>query len=119
MINIAYVAIGVVMGLFSGLLGIGGGLVLIPILIYFLHLTQHQAQGVSLMVLAVPVTIFAAARYYHAGGIRIGMAALIAVGFIAGSLMGAEAAFRIPDTMLRRLFGAVLFIASVKMMLSR
>lgn len=103
------------MGAFSGLLGIGGGLILIPILIYVFGLTQHQAQGTSLAVMIPPITLLAALRYYQSGNVKVGMAVFIAAGFIAGGLIGAHAVQYVPDNILRKTFGVIMFLASIKM----
>jgi uncharacterized membrane protein YfcA len=115
MTNLMYIAIGLLVGSFSGLLGVGGGLILIPILIYGYGLTQHQAQGTSLAVMIPPITLLAALRYYHSGNVKLGMAAFIAVGFAAGGLLGADIVQRISEPVLRRIFGLFLFAASLRM----
>jgi len=117
MIQITYVAIGLVIGVFSGFLGLGGGLLLIPILVYGFGLTQHQAQGTSLAVMIPPITILAALRYYHSGNVKLGMAALIACGFIAGGLLGADLVHRVPDALLRKMFGVIMLAVSLRMIL--
>ena len=115
MLNMSYILVGLFMGLFSGLLGLGGGFVLVPILIYVFGLTQHQAQGTSLAVMVPPITILAAIRYYYSGGVKLGMAALIASGFVVGGLIGAELVQHVPDLVLRKVFGALLFLVSLCM----
>ena len=116
MINLSYIAIGLMVGIFSGALGVGGGLIVIPVLIYGLGLTQHQAQGTSLAMMIPPITLIAAWRYYHSGNVKVGMAVLLAIGFVAGGLIGAEIIHHISDVVLRRVFGAVIFLVSIKML---
>ncbi len=104
MTQLAYVAIGLLTGIFSGLLGLGGGFIIIPILLYGFGLTQHQAQGTSLAVMIPPITLLAAWRYYHSGNVKVNMAVFIAAGFAIGGLLGADMVHRIPDAILKRTF---------------
>ena len=113
--HLTYIAIGLLVGLFAGFLGLGGGLVLIPILIYCFGLTQHQAQGTSLAVMIPPITLLAALRYYYSGNVKVPMAVFIACGFVAGGLLGAHLVQRVPDLVLRRIFGVVMLIVSLRM----
>lgn len=115
MIYVIYIAIGLLVGTFAGSLGLGGGLILIPILIYGFGLTQHQAQGTSLAVMIPPITILAALRYYYSGNVKLGMAVFIACGFIIGGLLGADLVQRVPDAVLRRIFGIIMLAVSVRM----
>lgn len=115
MTQLIYVILGLTAGVFSGLLGIGGGLIIIPMLVYGLGLTQHQAQGTSLAMMIPPITLFAAWRYFRSGNVKIDMAIFIAAGFCVGGLLGADLVHRIPDDVLRRVFGITLLIVSVKM----
>jgi len=103
------------MGIFSGFLGIGGGLILIPILVYGYGLTQHQAQGTSLTVMILPITLLAAMRYYQNGNVKLGMAAFIAAGFVLGGLLGADWVQHVSGGILRRAFGIVMLLAAIRM----
>ena len=115
MINVSYVILGLAMGILSGFLGIGGGIILIPALVYFYGLTQHQAQGTSLAVMVPPITLLAALRYYYNGNVKIGITLLIACGFALGGLLGANMAQYIPTDSLKKIFGIVLLCTSIKM----
>jgi uncharacterized membrane protein YfcA len=117
MTNLTYILIGLLVGSFAGFLGLGGGLILIPILVYGYGLTQHQAQGTSLAVMIPPITLLAAIRYYYSGNVKVGMALFIACGFIAGGLIGAHLVQRIPEALLRKIFGFVMLAVSVRMIL--
>lgn len=119
MMNLLYILAGICAGLFSGLLGLGGGLIVIPILVYIFGLTQHQAQGTSLAMMIPPITLLAAIRYYHNGNVKVGMAAFLACGFVAGAILSAGAAQQVPEATLRRVFGLVLFLVSIRMIFSR
>ena len=114
---IGWIFCGVVAGTCGGLLGIGGGLIMIPLMVYVFGLTQHQAQGTSLAVMVPPVGLLAAWHYYASGHVQLAMAAYICVGFVVGGLLGAQLADQLSDLWLRRLFGAVLFVSSLDMML--
>lgn len=116
MINLAYIAIGLIVGVFSGALGIGGGLIVIPLLVYGFGLNQHQAQGTSLAMMIPPITLLAALRYHNSGNVKVGMAVLLAIGFAVGGLIGADIIQRLPDLVLRRAFGAIMFFVSIKML---
>ena len=112
---LVYTAIGLFAGAFSGLLGIGGGLIIIPLLVLGLGLSQHQAQGTSLAMMIPPITLLAAWRYYKNGHVQIDMAVFIALGFAIGGLIGAEAVQRIPDAILKKVFGLTLLFISARM----
>jgi uncharacterized membrane protein YfcA len=115
MTNIAYVALGLAAGLFSGFMGLGGGILLTPVLVYIFGLSQHQAQGTSLAVMVPPITLLAALRYYYSGDVKLGIAAFIALGFVLGGLAGAQIVQYVPDMMLKKVFGVVLLMVAVKM----
>ncbi|MGE5499245.1 MAG: TSUP family transporter [Syntrophothermus sp.] len=110
-----YLLLGLAAGILSGLVGIGGGILIVPALVFVFGLTQHQAQGTSLAVLIPPVGILAALTYYKAGHIDLRIAGLICLGFIFGALFGAKLAIGIPDAVLKKVFGAFLLIVAVKM----
>ena len=112
----AYIVLGVAAGIAAGLFGIGGGIILIPVMVYCFGLTQHQAQGTTLAVLVPPIGLLAAWRYYAAGNVKMSMAVFICLGFFLGGLVGANFAQKIDDMVLRRSFGAVLFLISLKML---
>lgn len=118
MAQATYILIGLVMGAFSGFLGIGGGLILVPILVYFFGLTQHQAQGTSLVVMIPPVTLLAALQYLRGGNVKLGMAMFIAIGFAIGGFVAAGAAQGVPGAVLRKIFGVVMLLASLKIIFS-
>jgi len=106
------IVIGLVSGIASGLLGIGGGVIMIPALVYFFGLSQHQAQGTTLAVMVLPIGLLAAIKYYQAGNVNVGIAVFIALGFFVGGLIGALIAQPVADIWLKRIFGVfMLFIA--------
>ena len=105
------IAIGVVAGVLSGIFGIGGGVVIVPALIYLAGFRQHQATGTSLAVLLPPIGIAAAYEYYRHGNVDIRAAAIIAAGVLAGGWIGAVIANRVAGPYLRLAFG--LFVVSL------
>jgi uncharacterized membrane protein YfcA len=116
---IGSILIGLLAGIASGFFGIGGGLVMIPAMIYFFNLTQHQAQGTSLAVLTAPVVILGAIKYYREGNVHVEMAIFIAMGLFVGAYIGATLVHYVSDPTLKRLFGIVLLIASIKLILGK
>jgi len=110
-----YILLGLLAGIFGGAFGIGGGTIMVPLLVLWFGLTQHQAQGTALAVMMVPVFILAVMRYYAAGNVNVQMALFIACGFVVGALLGAHWIQGIPDATLKRVFGVFLILIGVKM----
>lgn len=111
--------VGLVAGVLSGLFGIGGGLIIIPALVLFFGYSQQEAQGTSLAILILPITILAAWTYYQKGFVNLAVVGLVAAGFIFGGLFGAKIAVILPNLVLKRLFGAFLLLASIKMIIGK
>lgn len=110
--------IGVLAGLLSGFVGVGGGIVIVPALIYLLGASQFEAQGTSLAVIMMPVGLFGVINYYKAGHINITYAALIAVAFVLGSYFGSKYALKVPEHKVKFMFGIFLLYISFKMLSS-
>jgi uncharacterized membrane protein YfcA len=104
---------GLVVGVLSGLLGIGGGILLVPGLVVLFGIGQTEAQGTSLAVLALPVLGFAAMVYYQAGYIRMPVAGIIALGFVVGAYGGARLVPYVNIAMLRFVFGVLLLYVGI------
>jgi hypothetical protein len=100
--------VGLVVGLVSGVVGIGGGVLFVPALVWLLGMSQHKAQGTSLGALLAPVGILAFYEYYRKGNADIRIAALLAAGFLVGGYFGAVGAQHIPEIWLRRVFALTL-----------
>ena len=100
--------LGVVVGMFSGVVGIGGGVLFVPALIWLLGMDQHKAQGTSLGALLAPVGIFAFWEYYREGNADLRVGLLLAAGFLVGGYFGAVVAQYIPEVWLRRIFAIAL-----------
>ena len=119
MLYSAYIAVGIIAGALSGLFGIGGGIVIIPALLYLFKFTQHQAQGTTLALMVPPIGIVAAWMYYRKGLVDPVVAGLICVGFVLGSYIGARAALTMEATVLKKIFGVVMLIISLKMIIEK
>jgi len=117
MVWLAYIALGLVAGLMSGLIGIGGGVLIVPALVYFFHLGQHKAQGTTLAMLVPPVGILAAWTYYRRGNVQFSIAGLLCVGFVLGSVVGARYAVNLPRPVLRKIFGVAMLAIAMDMIL--
>ena len=115
----AYLLLGLIVGVFSGMVGIGGGILIVPALIYFFHMDQHKAQGTSLGALLAPIGILAFWEYYKAGNANLTAALLIALGFLVGGYFGGMWVQHIPVVMLRRGFGVVLVLIGLQFLLTR
>ena len=114
-----FVLLGLAAGVFSGLIGIGGAIIIIPSLVLLFGLSQHTAQGTTLALMVPPIGLLAAWVYYRQGFVDLKIAGLICLGFFVGGLLGAKFAVAIPDQLLRKVFGVVLLAASLKMMFGR
>ena len=110
-----YVLVGLVGGIVSGSFGIGGGTIMIPLLVLFFGLTQHQAQGTALATILAPVGILAVMRYYTAGNVKVQIAIFMAIGFILGAFLGANFVHTVSDANLKKAFGIFLILVGFKM----
>jgi hypothetical protein len=117
--GILFVVLGLVAGSLSGLIGIGGGVIIIPVLVFLFGFSQQQAQGTTLALLVPPIGILAAWTYYKAGFVDLRAAGFICVGFVLGSLVGANVATSMTSQQLERIFGVVLLVISIKMIIGR
>lgn len=116
---LSYLLLGIAAGVLSGLIGIGGGVIIVPALVFLFGLSQHQAQGTTLALLVPPIGILAAWTYYKQGYVDIRIALLIAAGFFAGSLLGAKVATALSNDVLEKIFGVALLLISIKMILGK
>lgn len=115
MLQVSYVLLGLAAGVMSGLFGIGGGLIIIPALIYVFGFSQHQAQGTTLAIMIPPIGLLAAWVYYKQGFINIPLALLVCVGFIIGGFLGAKCAVALPQDLMKKVFGVFLLLVSLQM----
>lgn len=120
-IILTVIIIGIAAGILSGLVGVGGGIIMVPALVFFLNYNQHQAQGTSLGVLTLPVVIIASLYYYYqckkmGTPMDLKVIGLLAVGFVAGAYFGSKLAISLPTDTLKKIFAIVLFYTGIKML---
>ncbi len=113
------ILIGLVAGIFSGLIGIGGAIIIIPSLIFLLGMDQYQAQGTSLAVMLPPIGLLAAYNYYKAGALNWKYALVISAAFLIGGYFGSKMALHIPEVILRKVLAVILVFIAVKLFLSK
>ena len=118
-VNWIMLLIGLVVGMVSGVVGIGGGILFVPALVWLAGMSQHKAQGTSLGALLAPVGILALMEYYRKGNADLRGALLLAIGFLIGGFIGAAGAQHIPDIWLRRIFALTLIAVGGHMLFGR
>jgi len=114
-----YVLLGLVAGVFSGLIGIGGGVIIVPALVFLFGLSQHQPQGTTLALLVPPIGLLAAWTYYRRGYVDLKIAGFICIGFLVGGLLGGKLATGLSNPVLEKVFGIALLLISLKMILAK
>jgi hypothetical protein len=108
--------IGLVAGFVSGLIGIGGGVLIVPALVLFLGFSQKLAQGTSLGLLLLPVGILAVIQYYKQGYLNINYIAILSVAFVIGGFLGSKLALSLPDDKVKKFFAIILLLIALKML---
>jgi hypothetical protein len=116
MVSLMLLAVGLVAGVFAGMFGIGGGLIIVPALLLLLKVKELEGIGTSLAALIPPVGLLGAAEYYRNGYINLRWAALIAVGLFLGAYFGARIMIGLPPVLIRRLYAAFLFLIATRML---
>ena len=111
--------IGLASGLVSGVLGIGGGIIIIPALVYFLGYSQKTAQGTSLGLLLPPIGLLAVINYYKAGFVNIKAAGLMIITFMIGSYISSKFAVTLPENMIKKIFAVFLLFYAIKLFLEK
>jgi uncharacterized membrane protein YfcA len=111
--------LGLVAGTFSGLVGLGGGVILVPALMLFFGLSQHQAQGTTLALMVPPIGLLAAWTYYKAGYVDLKIAALVCAGFFVGGFIGAKLATGMSNAVLEKVFAVALILIALKMLFAK
>jgi len=112
---IVLLVIGIIAGFFSGLVGIGGGIIIVPVLVYFLHFNQQQAQGTTLFMFLFPIGILGVMNYYKAGFVDWKAAAIMGITFLAGSFFGSKLAISIDQQTVKKIFGLFIILLGIKM----
>jgi len=111
--------IGLMAGVFSGTFGVGGAIIVIPALIFFLGLSQHQAQGTSLAFMIPPVTLMATINYWKNGYVNWKFALILAVMFFIGTYFGSMISIILPEKILRKMFGGLMLLIALKLIFSK
>ena len=107
---------GLAAGILGGMVGIGGGIIIVPALVYFLAFSQHQAQGTSLALMLFPVGILGVINYYKKGYVDFRYAGLLAIGFVVGSYLGSKFSLSLPQLTVKRIFAVLMLIVAFKML---
>jgi uncharacterized membrane protein YfcA len=115
-IFIGLIILAMIAGYFSGLIGIGGGVIIVPALVILFGFTQHTAQGTTLALLVPPIGILAAYSYYQKGFVDIKSAVLICIGFIIGGFIGGKMAIGLSENVMKTIFAIVLILIGIKML---
>jgi uncharacterized membrane protein YfcA len=110
------ILVGVAAGILSGLVGVGGGIIIVPALVYFIGFSQKTAQGTSLALIMLPVGIFGVIQYYKQGHVDYRIVGILAIGFLAGSFFGSKLALSISQESLKKAFATLMIIIAVKML---
>jgi uncharacterized membrane protein YfcA len=110
------VLIGLIAGMLSGLVGVGGGIIIVPALVLFLGFSQHQATGTSLGILLLPAGIFAVINYYKQGYIDLKVVGLLFVGFLIGGFLGSKISLTLSEAAVKKIFAIMLVIIAGKML---
>lgn len=113
---ILLVIIGIAAGVLSGLFGVGGGLIIVPALVFFMGMSQHEAQGTSLGLMLLPIGILAAWNYFQSGNLDVKAGLVIALAFVLGGYFGSKLALGIQELTLKRIFGAFMMLVAIKLM---
>lgn len=113
---IILIIIGIAAGMLSGMIGVGGGIIIVPALVYFLAFSQKQAQGTSLGILLLPVGILAVMHYYKQGHVDVKVVLIVSLAFIVGGFFGSKLALTLPEATLKKVFAIVMILIAIKML---
>jgi len=112
---IILILVGIAAGMLGGLIGVGGGIIIVPALVYFLGFSQLEAQGTSLGLILLPVGILGVLQYYKQGHVDFRVVFILAAGFILGSLFGSKISLSLPQDTVKKIFASLLIIIAIKM----
>ncbi len=110
------IVVGLVAGMLSGLVGLGGGVIIVPALVYLIGFSQHQATGTSLGILLLPAGIFAVMNYYKKGYIDVKVVLILFVGFLVGGWLGSKLSVSMPENTLKKVFAVALLLIAGKVL---
>lgn len=108
------ILIGLAAGVLSGMFGVGGGIIIVPALILFLGMTQHEAQGTSLGLMLLPIGILAAWNYFNTGNLNVRAGLIIALTFVIGGYFGSKMALGLQEIWLKRIFGVLMLLVALR-----
>jgi uncharacterized membrane protein YfcA len=111
--------IGVAAGMLSGFVGVGGGILIVPALVFFLGFTQHQAQGTSLAMMIPPIGLLAVWNYYKAGQVNMTAAAVLCITFFLGAFIGSKLSIAMDPAKVKKIFAVVMMAASIKLLFGK
>lgn len=114
-----FLLIGLAAGFLSGSMGVGGGIIVIPSLVFAMGFTMQQAQGTSLALMTIPVMLVATINYYKEGSVNWKVAVIMACTFVIGGYLGSKLSIHVPDKIMRKIFGVFMIVAALKMILSK
>ncbi|MFO0698555.1 MAG: sulfite exporter TauE/SafE family protein [Nitrospira sp.] len=117
--EVLFILLGLLAGMLSGLIGIGGGVIIVPALLFLFGFSQHQAQGTTLALMVPPIGLPAAWTYYKQGNVNFEVALLICAGFFVGGYVGAKFSAGLSNVALERIFGVAMLAIAVKMLLAK
>ena len=117
--DLLYILLGVAAGMLTGLIGAGGGVIIVPALVFLFGFSQHQAQGTTLAVLVPPVGLPAAWTYFKHGNVNLEVAVFVFIGFFLGGFFGAKLAAGLSNVALEKVFGIAMLAISIKMLLAK
>lgn len=114
---IPIILLGLIAGIFSGFIGLGGGVIVVPALVMFFGLSQHTAQGTTLAMMIPPIGLLAAWTYYQHGYIDLKIAGFLIIGFIFGGYFGAKLALILPKEIMQKAFGFSIILIGIRMLI--
>lgn len=109
------IIIGAVSGVLSGFVGVGGGILIVPGLMYVLGMSQIEAQGTSLFILLLPVGILAVMNYWKSNHVNVGFGLIVASAFVIGGFVGSKLALKISPSLVKLIFGVIMAYVSIRM----
>lgn len=111
------IMVGIAAGILGGLVGVGGGIIIVPALVYFIGFSQKTAQGTSLGLIMLPVGILGVLHYYKQGHVDFRVVGILAIGFLGGSYFGSKIALSLPQETVKKIFAVLMIIIAIKMLL--
>lgn len=116
---IILLGIGLLAGFLSGLVGIGGGIVVVPLLVFFLGFSQHNAQGTTLFMFLIPIGFLGVYNYYKSGFVDYKTSLVMAITFIVGSYIGSKLAISLDQQIVKKFFGVIILFISLKLIFGK